>query len=518
MNLKVKSGRLEKEKTEALVLGLPEGGSRLPEEAVALDRALRGGIREVLASGDFSGKANQSLLLHTRGRIPSHRVLLVGLGREDRMDLETVRQAMGTAARCLRDLGIKAFTVPVPTLGRRAEEIEDRAQAVVEGCLLALYQFTVYQTEQRAERKAVEEIVLLVRSEPLVRKTEKGAGRGQILAESTNDARDLGNHPSNVVTPARLAEEAKMIANAHGLSCQVLERADAERLGMGSYLGVARGSQEPPKFIVLEYEGSGRKEAPTVLVGKSITFDSGGISLKPAEKMEQMKDDMAGGAAVLSTLKAAARLKLPAALVGILPAAENMPSGAAVKPGDILTSLSGRTIEVINTDAEGRLALADALAYATTRYKPAAVIDLATLTGACVVALGHHATGILGNNPGLIERIRTAGERCGERVWELPLWDRYFEQIKSDVADMKNVGGRPAGTITAAAFLSKFVQDRPWAHLDIAGTAWTDEAGPYTPKGATGVGVRLLIEHLTEGLASRGRGASVRTGRGRDRS
>jgi leucyl aminopeptidase len=367
----------------------------------------------------------------------------------------------------------------------------------VEGCLLGLYQFNAYRTEKREEIKEVQQITLVDRAEGKIAEVAGGSRTGQVLADATNFVRDLCNHPSNVVTPSRLAEEAKTIAKEFGLTCKVIEKDEAESIGMGAFLGVAKGSLEPPKFIILEYRGGKKKEAPVVIVGKSITFDSGGISIKPAEKMEQMKTDMSGGATVLGTMKALAQLKLPVSVVGLLPATENMPSGTAVKPGDVVRAMSGKTIEVINTDAEGRLVLADALSYAA-RYKPSAVVDLATLTGACVVALGNRATGVMGTNPRLIERLKRAGERCGERVWELPLWEEYQDQIKSDVADMKNVGGRGAGAITAAAFLQKFVDDYPWAHLDIAGTSWNDDARPYAPKGATGVGVRLLVQWLTD--------------------
>ncbi len=503
MDVKIKTGRMDQEAADVIILSHFEGDLTLQGETAAVDKALGGQIRNVLTSGEFSGKPNQLLLLHVQGKIPARRVLLVGLGKKKDAGLEQVRQAMGTAARYVRDLSLKSFSTVIHGRGLSASGgrggAREAAQAVVEGSLLGLYQFNPYRTEKRSEIKEIQQMTLVERPEGKRIRAEAatGARYGQILAEATNFVRDLGNHPSNVATPTRLSEEAKTIAKEFGLTSQVLERADAERLGMGAFLGVARGSLEPPKFIILEYHGTKRKEAPVVLVGKTITFDSGGISIKPAEKMEQMKDDMAGGAAVLGTLKAAAQLKLPLSLVGILPATENMPSGTAIKPGDVVTALSGQTIEVINTDAEGRMVLADGLTYAA-RYKPAMIIDLATLTGACVVALGHHATGILGNNPKLIERLKQAGEQCGERVWELPLWEDYFDQIKSDVADMKNVGGRAAGTITAAAFLKKFVGDTPWVHLDIAGTAWTDEGRPYIPKGATGVGVRLLVQYLSQ--------------------
>ncbi|MEZ4484379.1 MAG: leucyl aminopeptidase [Syntrophotaleaceae bacterium] len=307
-------------------------------------------------------------------------------------------------------------------------------------------------------------------------------------------ARDLVNEPGNVKSPAFLAEQAQVMAEELGLQCTVLDRPALEQEGLGALLGVAQGSIREPRLIVMHYRGAG-DERPIALVGKGVVFDSGGISLKPGEKMDQMKMDMAGGAAVLGTLQAAARMQLPVNLVGIVPAVENMPSGSAIRPGDILTSLAGRTIEVLNTDAEGRLILADALTYAK-RFEPREVIDLATLTGACIIALGHHAAALLGNHQGLLRQLQKAGEQSGERCWQLPLWDDYGEQIKSEVADLKNIGGRPAGTITAAAFLQHFAKDFRWAHLDIAGTAWQEKGSDYRPAGATGFGVRLLIEHL----------------------
>jgi leucyl aminopeptidase len=298
------------------------------------------------------------------------------------------------------------------------------------------------------------------------------------------------------MTPAVIAEKARELARSFGLRLRVLERKQMEKLGMGALLGVAAGSATPPKFIIVEYRKGGKKPF-IALVGKTITFDSGGISIKPAENMDKMKDDMSGGAAVLGAIRAAASLRLPLNIVGLLPATENMPGGRAYKPGDVLRTLSGQTIEVLNTDAEGRLILSDALAYAC-RYKPAVIVDIATLTGACGIALGNEAIGMLGTDETFKQKMREAGNRTGERVWELPLWEEYYEQIKSDIADMKNTGGRAGGVITAAALLSKFVQKYPWVHLDIAATAWTDKDRPYTPKGATGVGVRLLTQFLRD--------------------
>ena len=299
-----------------------------------------------------------------------------------------------------------------------------------------------------------------------------------------------------MATPAYLADAARLLASRHALTCRVIEQEELEQLGMNALVAVGKGSAVAPRLIVLEYRGAGGSGRPLALVGKGITFDSGGISIKPGAGMEEMKTDMSGAAAVLGTLDAAAALKLPVNLVGVIPTAENMPDGKAYKPGDVLTSLSGQTIEITNTDAEGRLILCDALHFARTKFKPAAMIDLATLTGACVVALGHEASGMMGTDRRLLDGLKRAGERCGERVWELPLWDEYGEAMKSDIADLKNAGSRDGGSITAGWFLKQFVGSTRWAHLDIAGTAWSDKGRPCAPKGASGVGVRLLIEYL----------------------
>jgi leucyl aminopeptidase len=309
-------------------------------------------------------------------------------------------------------------------------------------------------------------------------------------------ARDMVSSPPADMTPTVIAGKAREISRQFGLKLKVLERKQMEKLGMGALLGVARGSAQPPKFIIVEYRKGGKKPF-IALVGKTITFDSGGISIKPAENMDRMKDDMSGGAAVLGAIRTAAALRLPLNIVGLLPATENMPGGRAYKPGDVLRTMSGQTIEILNTDAEGRLILADALAYAC-RYKPAVIVDIATLTGACNIALGQEATGMLGTDEKFKQKLRDSGQRTGERVWELPLWEEYYELIKSDIADMKNTGGRGGGVITAAALLSKFVQKYPWVHLDIAATSWSEKDRPYSPKGATGIGVRLLTQFLRD--------------------
>ncbi|HEY5648602.1 MAG TPA: leucyl aminopeptidase [Nitrospiria bacterium] len=497
MEITIKKGKIEREKTEVIAVGCFEGELKsMPEETAAVDRALKGQIRDVVRSGEFKGKANQVLMLHVRGELPAKRVLLVGFGKSRDLSLETIRQAMGTAARAVRDSGLKAFSAPLYGRGRKKIPTGDSAQAVTEGCILGLYRFDDYRSGKN-KNGIIKNLTLVDRGPGKTGDAEAGIRLGQVLAEATNYVRDLCNHPANVVTPTRLAEEARKIAREPGLSLRIIEREEAESLRMGAFLGVARGSQEPPKFIVLEYNNGKKKGPPVALVGKGVTFDSGGISLKPALNMETMKTDMSGGAAVLGAMRAVARLKLPGRIVGIVPATENMPSGRAIKPGDILKTMAGKTVEVVNTDAEGRLILADALAFAKG-YKPSAIIDLATLTGACVVALGNHATGAMGNNAKLIEEIKKAGEACGERVWELPLWPEYHEQIKSDVADIRNVGVNGAGAITGAAFLENFVGDFPWVHLDIAGSSRSDQNRPYAPKGSTGVGVRLLIQWLKD--------------------
>ena len=495
MNINFKIGKIEKETSEVIVLWHFQDEQTLIDETALVDKALRGCIRKSLRSKEFQGKVNQHLLIHTLDGLPSQRVLVMGLGKKRDFSLDRMRNAGGLTARCIRNLSIKEMRVVLPFRSLK-QSVREVSQAFVEGCILGLYQFNLHRTENRKDIQKINEMTLVFPNRTWMKQASQGAQDGQIIAQAASFTRDLVNHPSNVVTPTRLSEEARSIAKQFGLQIQILNRANAEKLGMGSFLGVAQGSQEPPRFIILEYRGRRSPKEPIVLVGKSVTFDSGGISLKPGDRMEQMKGDMAGGAAVLGIFKAVAGLKLPISLVGILPATENMPSGTAIKPGDVLRSLSGKTIEVINTDAEGPLILADALTFAD-RYNPTMIIDLATLTGAVVVALGHHATGVMGNSPKLIQGLKEAGKQSGERVWELPMWDEYSNQIKSDVADVKNVGGRAAGTITAAAFLRKFVGDHAWAHLDIAGTSWVDEDRPISTRGATGIGVRLLTQFLS---------------------
>ena len=511
MDITARKGRIEDEPADAVLLIHCEGERQLAPAAAAVDARLRGRLADLITSGEFTGRLGQVSILHVAPgeRLRTKRVVLAGLGKRKDASLEKLRQATGSAAKAIRTAGAKSFAVPVPDLAGlltsvpAVNRVRDVAQTLAEGAILGLYQFTTYRTERKDETaKAVRKMSVVAGDPRALAQAQQGVRQGQIIGEATAYVRDLCNHPANVVTPTYIANEAKKIARERGVSAKVLDRPAMQRLGMGALLGVARGSHEPPKFVILEYRGGPRGGRPIALVGKTVTFDSGGISLKSADNMEQMKADMTGGAAVLAAVRAASRLRLPVNIVALIPATENMPGGSATKPGDILTSLSGKTIEVINTDAEGRLILADGLTYAN-RYKPSVVVDIATLTGACAVALGKHAIGLLGNNDKLIGELKAAGEQCGERAWQLPLWEEYYEQIKSDVADVKNTGGRPGGTITAAAFLSKFVGDALWAHLDIASTDWSDREQAYIPKGPTGVGARLLIRFLSNRATSK---------------
>jgi leucyl aminopeptidase len=503
MEIAVKAGQIQQEEAELIVVNLFAGVKTPAGATGAVDKALGGLITDLIASGDFKGKLNELAVLYAQGAVPAKRVMIVGLGKEEEFDLDKVRDAAGSVARRARQLGVRTYSTIVHGGGQTGLSVEMASQAVVEGTVLALYKFLKHKSSSDEEEPEIEQLTLVEFDADKLSQVEAGARVGQVTAESACLARDLINHPSNVVTPTMLAETARQLAEEHGLRCQVLDEEQMAELGMGALLGVARGTQEPARFIILEHN-AGRQDLDTiVLVGKGLTFDSGGISIKASEGMEEMKTDMAGGAVVLATLRAIGILDLPLHVVGLVPATENLPGGRAYKPGDVLQSLSGQTIEVISTDAEGRLILADALAYAQ-RYEPKAVVDLATLTGACVVALGHMASGLMGTDAELVARLKRASQTTAELAWELPLLRDYYRQIKSEVADVKNVGGRPGGAVTAGAFLSKFAQGQPWAHLDIAGTTWieSDKIYPlrsYLPTpGATGAGVRLLVQFLRD--------------------
>ena len=457
-----------------------------------LDAALDGALRALAEEGEIRGKSGAVAVLHPLGRAPMKRVLVAGLGDPEKVDPHKVRHATANAARRARALAGGDLAVAVAGAPLTGWSEAECAQAVTEGALLGLYRFDRHLHPAEPQH-TIPRLTILGREQATL---QRGIERGRILAEATNFARDLANEPSNLLTPSVLAECAATMAAESGLACQILEEAEAEALGMGAFLGVARGSHQPAKLIVLRHHGGG-DEPGLGLVGKGITFDSGGISIKPAANMGAMKQDMSGGGAVIAAAGALARLGAPLNLTVIVPATENMPGGNAIKPGDVLTAMNGKTIEVINTDAEGRLVLADALAYANhLGLRP--LVDVATLTGACAVALGSVATGLMTNDDALGQAIIAAGERAGEKIWQLPMFEEYDKQIESDVADVKNTGGRYAGAITAAKFLAKFTADTPWAHLDMAGTDDADKDDGTTVKGATGVPVRTLIRFALE--------------------
>jgi len=487
MRLTVRAGRVDQGQGVPVFAAFE--GERQPERLLPASSGRDPALRQLLAGAGFRGASNETAFL-PRGR---QWVLVVGLGKSKDFSLERVRQFAGTAARTVRAKGQRALQLPVLNergLGSSAVV----AQAVVEGALLGLYRYDKLKEVPAHERnRRIDAITLVVERAGDVAAARRAIEKGGVLADAVGLARDLINGPSNLVTPTYLANQARIIAKARRLKCTVIPFLQLKRLGFGGIVGVAQGSAHPAQFIVLEYAPA-RAKATFALCGKGITFDSGGISIKPSSKMEQMKYDMSGAAAVLGALQAAATLKLPVRVVGIIAATENLPSGTAQKPGDVLKTLSGKTVEVINTDAEGRLVLADCLHYAK-RYKPDCVVDLATLTGACVIALGAEAIGLLTKDERLAARLNQAGKTTHERVWRLPLWDEYRDMMQSDIADIKNVSDTgQAGTITAGKFLETFANGLPWAHLDIAGTAWTEKDKPYTPKGAVGIGVRLLIE------------------------
>ncbi|MEE9912535.1 MAG: leucyl aminopeptidase [Deltaproteobacteria bacterium] len=492
MNIKVTKGNLADTKTQAIILALCEGEKKLSGATALLDQKTGGLITDILKSGDYSAKPSLVSVIYTRGSLPADRIALVGLGKRSELNPEKIRKAFAAGMQHLRGLNIQdAATAMDWSLTDQKEKI---IAAVAEGVILGLYQYTSYKTVGCDEIKEMKQLQIVAHPEDYSLIAEE-IKKATVITDAVCFARDLVSAPSNEMTPSIMADYAEEIGKRKGVTCRVLDKGKMKALGMNALLGVASGSHQPPKLIILEYHGGKKSDAPLALVGKGLTFDSGGISLKPAEKMDEMKTDMAGGAAVMAVVRAAADLKLPVNLVGLVPATENMSGGGALKPGDILRSFSGQTIEVLNTDAEGRLILADALSYAC-RYKPAAIIDVATLTGACIVALGEDVIGMLGTDDQMKKEISQAAQATGELVWELPLWEHYFEMIKSDIADYKNTGGRLAGAITAAAFLSKFAGDCPWVHLDIAGPAWVTKGKSYIPKGASGVTVRLLIEYL----------------------
>ncbi len=477
----------ESVETPLLAVAMPEGP--LPKSLAPLDAACGGALARPLAAKDFAGKKDETLLLHPPGA--ARRILLVGLGPLKGLAPGRLRRAAGTAAKRARVLGVPDAVLHVAAEALARVDDQAAGRAIAEGLGYGAWHYRELK-EPPKEPKPPLAALIVARARP-TRAFRRGLEVGAAVAAGQAFTRDLQVLPGNLLVPRVLADHARALAERYGFRITVLDRKAMEKEGMHALLAVGQGSVNESRFIAIEYDGARGK--PVVLVGKGVTFDTGGISIKPADKMEEMKFDMSGAAAVLGAFEMLGRLRPKLRVVGLLPSAENMPSGSAYKPGDVVRSHLGKTIEVVNTDAEGRLLLADALSYAR-RYQPACVVDIATLTGAIVVALGHTATGLLGTDPKLMADLTAAGEEAGERVWPLPLWDEYRELIKSDVADVKNSGGRWAGSITAGWFLREFVDGFPWAHLDIAGTAYTGSEEPDGVRGPTGVGVRLLSTFL----------------------
>jgi len=471
----------ETAKTGCVVVGVYQGQNLTPA-ARRLDQASKGALKAALR--DISGRSGSTLLLRNLPGVAAERVLLVGLG--EKTTEGSYREAVRAAAQALKELGAKDAALFLVDLKVGARAVSWNVRHAVLGVRDAFYRFDQLKSEKKPSAPALAQVIL-----PLSPKAElKNALQEAVAtADGTALAKTLGNLPPNICTPAYLAAEAEKMAREFKLRVEVLERKDMEKLGMGALLAVARASHQPPKLIVLRYMGS-KNRKPIVLVGKGITFDTGGISLKPAGEMDEMKFDMSGAGSVLGAIRALAGMKAPVNVIGVIPACENMPGGAATKPGDIATSLSGQTVEILNTDAEGRLILCDALTYAA-RFEPETVIDIATLTGAIVIALGHVATGLFANDDKLADEIRDAADDAWDRVWQMPLWEDYQEQLRSNFADMANIGGRPGGSITAASFLARFTRKLRWAHLDIAGTAWKSGRD----KGSTGRPVPLLVRY-----------------------
>jgi leucyl aminopeptidase len=490
MQFSIKSGSPDKQRTPCVVAGVFES-RKLTDPAVQIDRASGGYLSSILRRGDMNGLQGTSLLLHNVPNLLCDRVMLVGLGKDREFRDKQYRRAIGTAVRALNELGAVEAAVYLSDTPVRKRDVAWRTEQAVLGALDTLYQFDRMKSKKETIRRPLRRIAFGVSRRGELKEGELGMRIGLAIGDGMTLARDLGNLPGNVCTPTYLAQQACELAIKHGMKCEVLEQPDMEKLGMGALLSVAKGSRQPPKLIVLSRLKGKKNAKPIVMVGKGITFDAGGISLKPPADMDEMKYDMSGAGSVLGTMQACAELDLPLNVIGIIPTCENLPDGNANKPGDIVTSMSGQTIEVLNTDAEGRLILCDALTYAE-RFEPAAVVDIATLTGACVIALGHVATGVMSNHDGLAHELIHAGDEGYDRGWHLPLWDDYQEQLKSNFADIANIGGRPAGTITAACFLSRFTKKYSWAHLDIAGTAW--KSGKE--KGSTGRPVPLLTHFL----------------------
>jgi len=494
MKINVETTDITKAATPALVVNLFSGVKKPGGATGAIDQALEGAISHLIEDGEIKGKQGELTLLHTMGRIGPARVLVAGLGKQEDFDADVARRVSSEALRFLSRRGICEAVTVAHGAGAGGLSPEEAGCAVAEGSLLGLYRFDRYHTNGETADSEFTQLTIAERDEGRAQAIRGGVAQGRAMAEATMIARNMVNEPANAMTPSAMAETARRVAEEHGLGFEVMDNADMKGRGMGAFIGVAQGSDEPAKLIIVTYEGDpANPENNLGLIGKGITFDTGGISLKPAANMEAMKGDMAGGASVIAAMQIIAQLKPRINVTGMVAATENMPGGSAQRPGDVVRAMNGKTIEVINTDAEGRLVLADALCLARERGITR-LVDIATLTGAMVTTLGKACTGVMGNDDALISDVIKAGKQTGEKFWQLPMFDEYKELIRSDVADMKNTGGRQAGSITAALLLQEFVDGAAWAHLDIAGTSTSEKASGYLVKGATGSPARTLAQ------------------------
>jgi leucyl aminopeptidase len=502
MKISAQQGDITTIETDGILVSLSEGTERVGVPASALaqvDKLLGGAIRTLVESKSLKGKAREVVVIPTLGRLPSRMVAVCGLGAAGRVSADSVRDAAAEGARALRKMGCKSIATPLIGAGVEGVAANEAARGIVEGVLLGLYEFAKYKASEMGQ---VETLVLVATREVSVDDVNAAIREAEVVAESTCLARDMANEPSNYMTPTRMADMSLDLASKHGFEATILERADMEELGMGGLLAVARGSAEPPKFIRLSHSGGNLALPHMALVGKAITFDSGGISIKPSEGMSEMKGDMSGGASVVAAMCAVARMNLAANVTCLIPATENLPGGSAFKPGDVVRAMNGKSIEIISTDAEGRLVLADALSYAN-KHGMTPLIDIATLTGACKVALGSLYSGVFSNDDDVLARFMAASVRAGDKMWHMPLPEEYKEMNSSPIADVKNVGNRYGGAITAALFVGEFAGDTPWVHVDIAGTADATKDSGATVKGATGVPVRTLYQFV-KGAAGQG--------------
>lgn len=491
MDFSVITGAISKARSACIIVGLFEN-RHLSPAARELDKQSNGYLTELLKRGDFSAKAGETLLLHDVPGTVSQRLLLVGCGKEKGLDAARYHTIINKSSATIANLPIKDALYTLTELTVKDYDLTQKIKYSAIQLRYQAYRFDQLKSRDKREKPKLKRISFPAADKRTAKIVQQALSQGTAIANGMDLTRTLGDLPGNICTPTYLANQAKTLAKDYrSLKVTILGETEMKRLKMGAFLSVTRGSRQPAKLIIMHYQGAARGQQPVVLVGKGITFDSGGVSIKPSPAMDEMKYDMCGGASVFGTLRAIAELQLPINVVGIVPACENMPDGDANKPGDIVTSMSGQTIEVLNTDAEGRLVLCDALTYAA-RFKPDTIIDIATLTGACVVALGSHASGLLSNDEPLAKALLAAGNESHDRAWQMPLWDDYQSQLDTNFADMANIGGREAGTITAACFLSRFTKDYRWAHLDIAGTAWLGGA----KKGATGRPVPLLVHYL----------------------